>query len=511
FGVALLVILIAIVNYINLSTVKSMDRAKEVGIRKVVGSSVAQLRMRFFLESIIINLIAGLASIMLILVVFDSFKTLANLPESTQIINDWSTWKLLGLLFILSTVLSGIFPSLILSSLSPTSVLKGKFSHSSSGIILRKGLVIVQFSIATFLLIQTFTASKQLSFMMNKDLGFDANQVVVMNGPSMEENRQDYISFKNSLLERSAFQKIGLSSTVPGMATGNMGSTTNLNLDEDERDLKNNFYIYHVDSSFFETMGMEIIEGENFSNSVNFQYPILINEEALREWGISDPKDVIHKKMTYWGRENTIIGVVRDFHQIDAKSGHLAMAFNYSLSSADYISVKLGPGNVFEQIEDLEEIYKSHFGHDPFDPFFLDQNFDAQYRADQQFQQVFGILSVFAILITCLGLFGLASFTVAKRAKEIGIRKVLGANVSQLITLLSKDFVALVLTSSIIALPITYFLVKNWLEQYTFRIDLSFWLFAGPTLFILVIAFFTVFSKTFHVSNANPVNSLKDE
>lgn len=510
FGVALLVILIAIVNYINLSTVKSMDRAKEVGIRKVIGSSKSQLRIRFFLESIIINLIAGLASVVLILIVFDSFKALADLPESIQILNDWSTWKLLGLLLVISTVLSGIFPSLILSALPPVSVLKGKFSHSTSGIILRKGLVIVQFSIATFLLIQTFTATKQLNFMMNKDLGLDASKVVVVNAP-FKKNQQDYISFRNSLLERPAFRKVGLSSTVPGMPTKNMGSTTNLNLDEDERDLKNNFFIYRVDSNFFTTVGIEILEGENFTKGINFQRPILINEEALRIWGISNPKDVIHKKMTFWGRENTIIGVVKNFHQLGPKSPHLAMMFSYSDNRADHISIKLGPGNVLEQIQDLEKIYQAHFSSSPFEFFFLDQNFNAQYRADRQFQKVFGILSGFAILITGLGLFGLASFTVAKRAKEIGIRKVLGASVSQLIALLSKDFITLVLASTVIALPVTYFIVKGWLEQYTFRIDLNIWLFIGPAFLVLIIAFATVFSKTFQVSNANPVTSLKDE
>ena len=300
-GVALLVIIIAILNYINLSTAKAMDRAKEAGIRKVVGSSVGQLRVRFFIESVILNLIAGLLSIVIIWIVFDSYKALAGLPKSLDIIYDLETWMVLGGLILLSTILSGVFPAFILGSFRPMEVLKGKFTHSSRGIIMRKALVIIQFSIAIFLLIQTFTANEQLTFMLNKDLGMNTEKVVVVAAPPPEGQKQSIKSFKNALIERSNFINVSTSNTVPGLSTANMGSATNLELDEETRDLKNNFYFYRVDSSFFSTMEMEMIAGDDFTKISNYDHPIIINEEALRIWGIADAEQVINKKSTFRG------------------------------------------------------------------------------------------------------------------------------------------------------------------------------------------------------------------
>lgn len=510
-GVALLIIIIALLNYINLSTAKAMDRAKEAGIRKVVGSSTGQLRVRFFIESVLLNLMAGCFAILVIWLAFDSYKNMSGLPENLEILNDPAAWLMLGTLIFVSIILSGIFPAFILGSLKPITVLKGKFSHSKSGTWMRKALVITQFAIAIFLLIQTFTASEQLQYMIQKDLGINPNKVIVMNAPTEVKSNDEYGVLKNAIEQRTSFMKVGLSSTVPGLPTTFMGSTTNIQLDEETRDLKNNFYIYLVDTSFMSTLDMEVIAGSGFEEKSNFKYPFIVNEEALRIWGISKPEDVIHKKATFWGREQTLTGVVKDFHQLGAKEDILPMIFINWAESPDYISVRLANGNVLDQVAELEEIYTDHFPNSPFESFFLDQNFDAQYRADRQFQQVFTILSGFAILITCLGLFGLASFTVAKRTKEIGIRKVLGASVSQIVGLLSKDFIALVGVSTIIAIPITWLLVQNWLSQYSFRIEVSFWIFLLPIILVLSIAFVTVFSKAFQAASINPAESLMDE
>ncbi|MEO1255026.1 MAG: FtsX-like permease family protein [Bacteroidota bacterium] len=512
-GVALLVITIAILNYINLSTAKAMDRAKEAGIRKVVGSSVFQLRTRFFIESVLLNLMAGLLSVLIIWIVFDSYKALAGLPESLQIIYDPETWIVLGGLILISTFLSGIFPAIILGKFRPIEVLKGKFSHSSKGIVMRKTLVVIQFSIAIFLLIQTFTANEQLSFMLNKDLGMTTEKVVVIDAPPPEGQSQNIESFKNTLLAQPNFLNVSVSNTVPGLSTATMGSTTNIELDEETRDLKNNFYFYFVDTSFFSTMEMEMVAGEDFSKISNYELPIIINEEALRIWGIPESEEVIDKKSTFWEREHTIVGVVKDFHQLGVKSSHIPMIFlpYRKTDQPDYINVRLGQGTVLDQIAKLEKLYYEHFPNSPFDFFFLDQNFDAQYRADIQFQQIFGVLSTFSVLITCLGLFGLASFTVAKRSKEIGIRKVLGASVSQIVRLLSRDFVLLVVISSVIAIPFTWWLLENWLNQYSFRIEINFWLFVLPILLVLVVAFATVFSKALQASRVDPAESLRDE
>ncbi|MEP5614425.1 MAG: ABC transporter permease [Cyclobacteriaceae bacterium] len=511
FGVALLVILIAIVNYINLSTAKSLDRAKEVGIRKVIGSSLFQLRVRFFVESFLINLLAGVATLLIIIVVFERFKLLAGLPESLQIYEDLFFWSVFAVLLVVSTVLSGSFPAFVLSSFQPVAVLKGKFSNSSRGVLLRKTLVVSQFAIATFLLIQTFAAKEQLTFMQQTDLGMNTKQVVVIHTPPTQKQMESYTPFKEQLLAHSSFSNASLSTSVPGMPTSDMGSTTNIGLVGDLKEPKNNFFRYTIDSSFVETMEMELVAGQNFSSQNDIEYPIIVNEQALIQWGIPLAEDLVGRSVRFWGREHQVVGVVKDFHQTGVKDPHIPLIFSYADRYGDYVSIRTSEGDLLKQMEDLEEIYSAHFPNSPFEFFFLDQEFDAHYAADRRFQLVFGVLSMFAILITCLGLFGLASFTVAKRAKEIGIRKVLGASVSQIIRLLSRDFVALVVISSILALPVTYFLVQNWLDQYAFRIELSIWLFLIPTILVLAVAFVTVFSRTFKISNANPVNSLRDE
>ncbi|MEP1095791.1 MAG: ABC transporter permease [Cyclobacteriaceae bacterium] len=511
FGVALMVILIAIVNYINLSTAKSLDRAKEVGIRKVIGSSLFQLRMRFFIESLVINLLAGVATLLIIIVVFDQFKLLAGLPESLEIYEDPFFWSVFAILLVASTILSGSFPAFVLSSFQPVAVLKGKFSNSSKGVLLRKTLVVTQFAIATFLLIQTFAAKEQLTFMQQTDLGMNTEQVVVVHAPPTREQMDNYTPFKEQLLAHSSFSIASLSSSVPGMSTSDMGSTTNIGLVGDPEEPKNNFFRYTVDSAFIETMEMELVAGSNFSSQNDVENPIIVNEEAVVQWGVPLAKDLIGRKVRFWGREHQIVGVVKNFHQTGVKSAHIPLIFSYADRYGDYVSLRTSAGDLLKQMEDLETMYNLHFPNSPFEFFFLDQEFDAHYAADRQFQVVFSILSMFAILITCLGLFGLASFTVAKRAKEIGIRKVLGASVSQIIRLLSRDFVSLVVISSVLALPVTYFLVQNWLDQYAFRIEISVWLFLLPTMLVLTVAFVTVFSRTFKISTANPVNSLRNE
>ena len=510
-GVGLLVIVIAVVNYINLSTAKSLDRAKEVGIRKVIGSSLGQLRIRFFIESFLINLFAGVTSLIIISSLFEPFKRLAGLPISADILTDQTFWLLFISLLFLSMLLSGSFPAFILSSFKPVSVLKGKFSHSKRGIFLRKSLVIFQFSIAIFLMIQTLTATEQLEYMQKKDLGMSTEKIVVVYTPTRTDQKRGFGSFKDELLSHSQFQNVSLSTCVPGMPTSDMASTTNIHLEEDLIKRNNNFFIYQIDSNFISTMKMDLVQGENFTNRLNVENPFIVNEQALRLWGIAESENAIGKKSHFWGKENTLVGVVKNFHQIGVKSAHIPMIFLHRSQSGSYISIKLSEGDVIRQMDTMERIYNAHFPNRPFDFFFLDQKFDSQYKNDVQFQKVFTVLSTFAIIITCLGLFGLATYMVAKRTKEIGIRKVLGASVSSIISLLSKEFMVLVVLSALVAIPLTYFLIQGWLEQYAFRIELNVWLFLLPALLVLVVAYGTVFSRAFNVSQANPVEALRDE
>ncbi len=510
-GVAILVMVIAVVNYINLSTAKSLDRAKEVGIRKVVGSSLNQLRIQFFTESFLINFFAALFAIGMMVLVLPAFRNMAGLPPRFHFWNDPVFWYTMISAVLFITVLSSVFPAFILSSFQPVKVLKGKFSRAARGIILRKALVIVQFSITIFLLIQTFTADRQLNYMRAKDLGLDISRTVVVRSAGNNQG-ENYQVFKDGLLAHSQFQSVALSSCVPGQPSSELASTNvGVNLVGATEKQSFNFYIYFTDADFIPTMDMELISGENFIAADQSQEKILVNEEAIERWGIPEPDSAIGKKIDLWGAQRTIIGVIKNFHQASAKTAYVPMIFLHTEGNNKLISVRIKSGNVKESLALIKDTYSSVFPDSPFDYFFLDQEFDKQYRSEEQFQEVFGTLTAFAIMISCLGLFGLVSFTVANRTKEIGVRKVLGAGVTQIMALLSRDFISLVVISMIISISAAYFLIQNWLERYAFRIDLSPWLFIGPASAVLVISVLTIVTKTFGISSVNPVNTLKEE
>lgn len=509
FYVALLVIIIAIVNYINLATAKSLDRAKEVGIRKVVGASRIQLKVRFFIESFVVNLLSGILCLVLIYLILDDFIHVAGLPAEFTVFDNSLFWSVWGILILFSTLFAGSFPAFVLSSFKPVAVLKGKFTHSSGGILLRKSLVVFQFAIAIFLLIQTLTSTEQLRFMQEKDLGLEAERMIVVPAPVTPEEMKNFKPFTDQLLSTSAFTSISLSTCVPGLPKTNMGSTTGINLTEATVEHNFNFFIYHIDNHFIPGMKMDLVAGENFLETVHEDH-VIVNEEAIRLWGIQDARDAINKRIHVWGKERSITAVVKNFHQTGVKSSPIPIILLRSSGFGDYVSIRTAPGNIKAQLSDVRQLYEANFD-SPFEYFFLDQKFDSHFKSDQQFQAVFSVLSLFALLITCLGLFGLASFTVAKRRKEIGIRKVLGASVAQMIALLSTDFLRLISIAALLALPVTYLIVSNWLNSYAYRIDITPWLFAGPAGLVLIVAFMTIFSRTLRASGMNPVSSLRDE
>jgi len=510
-GVAFLVIGIAVVNYINLSTAKSMDRAREVGVKKVIGSSLTQLRFQFFTESFIINVFAGIMAIAFIVLLQASFRLMAGLPENVNFLTDGTVWGILVSIIVLSSILSGVFPAFILSSFKPIDVLKGEFTYSSTGSLLRKSLVIFQFAVTVFLLIQTLTAKEQLSYMQEKDLGLNLEQTLVVRAPQIEQPPENYQTFKDQLLSNTQFQAVSMSTCVPGLPSSQMSTTTGINLVEAIENHNYNFYIYAIDEDFLSTMQMELKSGSNFLPESKNEETVLVNEEAIGLWGIPAADEAIGKKINMWGKQRIIAGVIKNFHQASAKSAIIPMIFLYNSGFNELASIRFTPGEVPHKVGVIRETYEVLFPNSPFNYFFLDQEYDKQYRADEQFQQVFGTLTGLAIIIAMLGLFGLVSFTVAKRTKEIGIRKVMGANLSHIILLLSKDFVSLILFAILISIPVTYYLVELWLDRYAFRIELNMWLFALPSLMVLIISIVTISGKTLRISTQNPVSSLRDE
>jgi len=512
-GVALLVIISAFVNYVNLATSKALDRAKEVGLRKVVGATQGQLKIQFLIEALLINLMAGMIAVCFIVLVKDKFIEIAGLPESFVIFGDFFFWKCLCGFVVLSVVLSGAYPAFALSSFQPVSVLKGSFSQSTQGVLLRKSLVVFQFAITTILLVQAFAVNQQLRYMRAIDLGVDIERTLVVLAPAEDNLKKNYSVFKEQLLNSPKVSAVTLSSTVPGEPTSQFSTTTGINLTEVIEEHDYNFYLTTIDADYIPTMGMKLLAGQNFlptSNSKNNE--VIVNEEAIRLWGILSPKEAIGKKLNFWGRSWTILGVIKDYYQETAKSAQIPIIHrfndNYFNQNA---SIQFTAGNPREQVAEIEAIYKTNFPGAPFTYFFQDAKYDFLYRSDLQFQKVFAALTAFAILIACLGLFGLASFTVVKRTKEIGIRKVIGATTTNVLILLSKDFIKTVLISMAIGIPVTYFIVQNWLENFANRIDITWWLFAIPATVVLVLVLISISAKTISTATANPVISLRDE
>jgi putative ABC transport system permease protein len=389
--------------------------------------------------------------------------------------------------------------------------LKGKFSHSTRGTLLRKSLVIFQFAITGFLLIQTVTAGRQLAFMRNKDLGLDAERTVVVRSAA-NVSEKNYQVFKNKILAHTQFEPVALSHSVPGQPTSEMASTNvAVTLVGGANGQSYNFYINFIDSDYLTAMKIDLKAGENFTQDNISDDRVIVSEESIRLWGISNAQAAIGEKINIWGSQRVIVGVVKNFHQSSPKSPYLPMIFFHREGMNKLASIRIADGDVQKSVEVIRNTYSSVFPGSPFEYFFLDQEFDRQYRSEEQFQQVFGTLTLFAILISCLGLFGLVSFTVANRTKELGIRKVLGASVIQIVTLVSMDFIALVALALAISTAVTFFLVQTWLERFAFRIDLTPGLFVGPVVVVLIVSFVTIVARTISVSLTNPANSLKED
>ena len=516
-GVACLVLISAFVNYVNLTTSKALDRAREIGMRKVVGSTQSQIRTQIFTETVLVNLLAGILAVGMVAALQSVFVQVAGLPQGFTMFGNIFFWEILGAFLLLSIVLSGFYPALVLSSFDPVTVLKGNFSRSAKGTILRKSLVIFQFTITLVLLVQTFAVYRQVAFLREQNLGINIDHSLVVKAPVGNNARQEYGAFRQMLLDQAQVKAVSLSGTVPGLGSTQMGTTTGLNLSGAVKKTYYNYYLTTIDTSFINLMGIQLLAGKNFDATTRPGFSdttdrqLIVNEETIRLWGIPTPDEAIGKRVDFWGHQATIRAVVKNYHYESPKADHIPIIHMYSPSFDGFASVKFTGGNAREQLAILKKTYEANFPHSPFSYFFMDSEYDKQYKADDRFQQVFGALTGFAILISCLGLFGLATFTVSKRTKEIGIRKVIGASTTNLMILLSKDFIRTVLISIFIGLPITYLLVKNWLTNYAARIELSWWLFAGPALLVLILVLVSIGSRTVATALMNPVKSLRSE
>ncbi|MCF0062818.1 ABC transporter permease [Dyadobacter chenwenxiniae] len=516
-GVAILVLLGAFVNYVNLTTARALDRAREVGVRKAVGSNQRQIRMQVLVETVLVNLLAGGLAVGIVAMLETSFIDITGLPESFTVLADAFFWKSAVAFLLCSVLLSGFYPAIVLASFEPVKVLKGNFSTSVKGAFLRKSLVVFQFAVTLILLVQTVVVYKQVKYMREQELGLNIDHTLVVKAPVGADIRPDYSAFRQMLLEQSQVKGVSFSGTVPGMGTAGMGTTTGVNLSGAAQKTYYNYHITAIDTSFIDQMSIRLLAGKNFDATTRLGFPdttdrqLIVNMETLRLWEIKTPQEAIGKRVDLWGNQATIRAVVDNYHYDSPKVPHIPIIHLYSPRFDRYASVKFAPGNPAEQLTALKRVYEANFPYSPFTYFFLDSEYDKQYKTEDRFRQVFGFLTIIAVVISCLGLFGLATFTASKRTKEIGIRKVIGATTGDLVVLLSREYFKLIIVAIAIGLPVTYFLASAWLDNYATRASLTPYLFFGPALTMLLMVLVSIGMKTIATALLDPVKSLRSE
>ena len=528
--VAGFVLLIAWVNYINLSTARALERGKEVGVRKVLGSNKKSLMTQFMLESFILNLLAMILTITCIQGVLPFFNDLAGVNLSFNVFSEPSLLLQVAAIFLIGSLASGMYPSLVLSNYRPLTVLSGRLKDSKKGLILRKGLVVFQFMITMLLLVGTITIYQQVNHMRNQELGVNMDQTVVINAPLLSITDEDISAkrrtFKSELERLAEVGRVAYSETVFGQGSNDMSSTTGMMAVETEAGRNVNFSFYRVDDSFIPTFEFTVLAGRAFDAEIETPFEdterqfqgMIVNETARKALGFESNEAAIGKKVNRWGRIFSVIGVLADFnqHSLKIQVDPTVLFFDKEANSSNYASIKinagLNPGESYKAvIAKIEEVYRNVYPSSDFDYFFLDENFEKQYRADQQFGTVFTTFAIVTIFVAILGLFGLVLYEVQQRIKEIGIRKVLGASVYAINYLLAKNFMKLIFISILLALPIAYFGMSEWLAGYAYRIDLSVLLFLIPAVALVGIALLTVSMQSFKAANENPVKSLRYE
>ncbi len=515
--IALLILSIAWFNYVNLSTANALKRANEVGVRKVAGASRQSLITQFLCESLLVNIIGFAMALLIVELVQPLFNSIIGkeLGLSTLLNNTIWIWGLL--LLLIGSLLSGAYTAYSLSGFNPIETLKGKLTKSTKGASLRKSLVVVQFSISIALLLATAFIYEQLQFMQNKNLGVNTQQLLVIRGPEIGRDstyKSRRTAFWNTIAAQSFVSDYANSGTIPGNYY-NFSTSGFTQPGSKKGDELNAYSFAIIDNRYLSTYQIPIIAGRSFTESeVNVEWndnsKVMLNEKAVEQLGFATPEDALRTKIQWDERQLEVIGVVKNYHHTGLQHAIDPIIF-YPQNNSAYFSLRISTNQLQSGVASLEKIYKTNFPNNPFEYFFADENFNKQYVTEKQYSHLFITASIWAILIACLGLFGLATYTVESRTKEIGVRKVLGASVLSITKLLSVDFLKLVVISFVIASPIAWFVMSKWLEDFAYRIDISWGVFALAGLMAILIALITVSSQAIKAALSNPVKSLRTQ
>jgi putative ABC transport system permease protein len=504
--IAAIVLLIACINFVNLTTARATDRAKEVGIRKVVGAIQGELARQFMGESLLFCLIAFLLTILFSALLIPEFNQLAGKTISQGIFEHPSY---IGLLFLASIgvgLLAGFYPALVLSSFKPETVLKGRFASSAGGNALRKTLVVVQFTLSTGFIIATIVVYNQLNYMRGQDLGFNKDQILVIN----TEGDPKKLVFQESLAGVTGVRSTSLSSSVPGTED----YTTNCEIENAHHDLQvANLDSYFVDWDYVSQYQIKLAAGRSFSRdfSTDTTQAMLINESAAKMFGYRTPEGAVGRRFKQFDREGKIIGVIKDFHLNSLQFQIQPLAMRIEPDACYLVSVKVSAKELPKTLSAIQDKWKATIPNRPFLYFFLDESFDKQYRSDERFGKLFLYFTVLAIFISCMGLFGLAAYSTLQRTREIAVRKVLGASVGGIVNLLSRDFLKLVTISFFIATPVAWWLMHEWLQDFAYRISIGWAALFSAGILTVIIALATISFQSIRAARANPIKSLKTD
>lgn len=512
-SIALFTLLIACINFMNLATARSSRRSSEVGIRKVLGAEKKFLIAQFLGESVLMSLIAFIFAMLLTGLLIPAFNAVSGKDLSLNFSNVPIIAAFL-LLSVLTGLLAGSYPAFYLSSFNPAKVLKGKFSNSLAAVSLRKGLVIFQFVISVVLIVASVVIAQQMKYLRSADLGFEQERQVVI--PLRTENsKKIYHAFKDDLLKLSAIANVGASAFYPGITN----YADNILYKEGEsmeqgKDIRMNY----VDTRFLQTLDIQPVAGRLFSDDfpTDTAQAIILNEKGINELGFPSPQEAIGKKLyfDFQGKNYNfhIVGVVKDFHYEDLHLPITPYGFQLSLDPRyNYMIVHAKPGNINNILASIKNSWHNLNPSEPFEYSFLDKDFQKNYDAENRLSAIVGYFTAIAILISCLGLFGLATFSAEQRIKEIGVRKALGASVSSIVALLSKDFLKLVGIAVLIASPLAWFAMNKWLQGFAYRIHINWSVFAITIVTALIIALITISFQAIKAALANPVKSLRSE
>jgi putative ABC transport system permease protein len=508
-AIALLILLIACINYVNLATARAVDRAKEVGVRKVVGAMRPQLFGQFLGESVIITFVSFCLGFFIAQVLLPLFNNVTGKELGSATFYDPSFLGIAFLILVVIAMLSGAYPALAITSFKPVSVLKGNFKFSGKGIWLRKFLVVTQFSISIVLIVSTIVILRQLNFIQDKKLGYSKENVLVL--PMDPKTRQSFTELQAELMRSGEVEAVGRGTESPTRIQGGYGFTPQGKTDGESMLLT----AVAIDTGFVSALGMELLAGRNFT-SADFErvktdtfYSFIVNEALLKSLYV-EPEKALGMRARLSGRQGEIVGVVNDFHYSTLHSpiGPLVM-----FSQVDYhqMFLKLKEGNMNDRIQNIRQVCSNVLPHRPFEYRFLDEEYDKLYSSEQRLGMVFTIFATLAIVIACLGLLGLVAFSAAQKTKEIGIRKVLGATATNIVLLITSDFTKLVLVAIVLGIPASYWIMGMWLEDFAYRVDIGWWPILAASLICLCIAFGTAGFQAVKAALIDPAKTLRND